>query len=351
MKNQITHSRPTLSNAETKAVCNVLRSKQIAKGKKVERFEHLFSQTLKIKNAVAVNSGSSALHMALLALGVKQGNEVIMPSYACSALLNAVLYVRATPVIVDVNEDDFNISLEAVRKKMTNKTKAIIVVHNFGLPADIRPLKSLGIPIVEDCAHAIGAKYKHKLVGNWGDISIFSFYATKMITTAEGGMVASNKVKLTNHVRDLIDYDQKKQFKLRYNYKMTDLAACIGIEQLKQLPHFIAKRQQIADQYTHLLKDTEWKRPHDFKNRKHVYFRYIINKKARSHIQKISDQLNQKGIECERPVFQPLHRLWKRTRCPVTDKLMMTAISIPIYPSLTLKQSRSIAQNLLQVLK
>ena len=351
MKIKISHSKPTLSKAEIQAVSDVLRSGQIAKGKKVEDFERFFCRSQKLKGAVAVNSGSSALHMALLALGVKQGDQVIIPSYSCAAILNSVLYVGAVPVIVDVNEEDFNISFEAVRKNITKKTKAIIVVHNFGMPADIAPLKKLGIPLIEDCAHAIGAKYKGKNVGSFGEISVFSFYATKMITTAEGGVVASNKVSLVNKVRDLIEYDQKRTFKLRYNYKMSDIQASMGIEQLKQLTSFISKRRKIAEQYTQLLNKERCTLPQDFKNRKHLYFRYIIKAANKSNIASIIKKLNDAGIECEPPVFQPLHRLWKSKKCTVSESLMNETISVPIYPSLSFDQVRFVSHKLLECFK
>jgi len=352
MKIKISHSKPTLSASEIKSVRNVLKSGHIAKGQKVKEFEDHFCAFQGIKGAVALNSGSSALHMALLALGIKEGDEVIIPSYSCAALLNAVLYTRASPVIVDINKDDYNISLEAVRKNLTSKTKAIIVVHNFGLPALISPLKKLGVPIIEDCAHAIGAKYKDQLVGCLGDISIFSFYATKMLTTAEGGMVASNKVSFINKIRNLIEYDQMKQFELRYNYKMTDIQASIGIEQLKKLSFFISRRNKIAEKYTHFIGKTDDLLPYqEFADREHVYYRYIRQLAKRGNIDNILVKLNQAGIECRKPVFQPLHRLWKSTKCPISEAFMHTAISVPIYPSLPLSQVRFIAEKLLQCVK
>jgi len=343
----ISHSKPTLSSKEENAVKAVLKSGHISKAKMVEKFENQMRQYCSVKNAVAVNSGSSALQTALLALGVKEKDEVIIPSYVCSAVLNAVLSVRAKPVIVDVNADDFNISLQAVRAKLSRKTKTIIVVHSFGLPADISPLKRLSVPIIEDCAQAIGAKYKDKRVGSWGDISVFSFYATKMITTAEGGMVASNNNKLINAIRDLTEYDQRKTYKLRYNYKMSDVQAAMGIEQLKQLPRFISQRRKIAGQYMRLLKDSPYVLPLDFKNRKHIYYRYIVRIARKGNVQNTLRKLNQRGVECKNPVFQPLHRFYKSTRCPISEDLMRSAISIPIYPSLSSSQIQFVAKKLL----
>lgn len=349
MKIMIPHSRPTLSKAEIKAVNEVLSSCQIAKGKKVEEFESDFCKFQNIRNAVAVNSGTSALHMALLALDIKGGDQVIIPSYSCCAILNAVLYIGADPVITDVNEDDFNISFEAVLKNLTKKTKAIIVVHNFGLPAELAPLKKLGLPIIEDCAHTVGGKYKDKNVGSFGDIGIFSFYATKMMTTAEGGMVASNKASLIDKIKDLIEYDQKRNFKLRYNYKMSDIQAAIGIKQLKQLPGFIDKRQKLAKQYFQLLNESGFTLPKDFVDRKHLYYRYIIKLAKKHNIFNAIKKLGKEGIECNSPVFQPLHRAFKAKGCPVSEKLMKEALSIPIYPSLSLHQIGFVAQKLLKL--
>jgi perosamine synthetase len=319
----ISHSRPTLDASDIKAVTKVLQSSLIAQGQTVETFEANFSKYLGCQNSAATNCGTSALHLALLSLGIKKGDEVILPSYVCSALLHAVLYTNATPRLVDVNADDFNISLEETKKKINKKTKAIIVVHSFGCPIDLKGFLKLGVPIIEDCAQSIGATYRGQKIGTFGNIGITSFYATKMLTTGEGGMVFSNNRKLISAVKDLRDYDQKPQHKLRFNYKMTDFQAALGISQLKKLPTFIQKRKQIASLYAKALGVTT--------NRDHIYFRYILQAQnatlAIKHLKKV-------GIVASKPIYKALHEYNHQKGFAVSNRLMQTNVSIPIYPSL-----------------
>ncbi|MBI5682451.1 MAG: DegT/DnrJ/EryC1/StrS aminotransferase family protein [Deltaproteobacteria bacterium] len=189
----IPHSKPTIEKEELSAVSDVLSLGQISQGLQVKEFERHFEEFFGLKKAVAVNSGTSALHLALIAVGVKTGDEVVIPSFVCTALLNAVNYIGAVPVIADINEEDFNLSPGDTKKRITKKTKAIIIPHMFGTPCnEIHGFKDIGIPIIEDCAQSIGAKISGHYVGTMGDVSTFSFYATKIMTTGEGGMVASN---------------------------------------------------------------------------------------------------------------------------------------------------------------
>ncbi|MFA4932791.1 MAG: DegT/DnrJ/EryC1/StrS aminotransferase family protein, partial [Caldisericia bacterium] len=188
----IPHSKPTLDQRDYNAVLRVLQSGQISQGEYVKRFEANLSEFVGVKGGVATNSGTSALHLALLALEVGKGDEIILPSYVCTALLNAINYVGATPVLVDIEPDSFNLDAKRVKESLTEKTKAIIVPHLFGLPADMEELQSFGIPLIEDCAQALGATYKGKQAGSFGALSIFSFYATKVIASGEGGMVLSD---------------------------------------------------------------------------------------------------------------------------------------------------------------
>ena len=225
----------------------------MVQGKKVLEFEAKVSRYLGVKAGVAVNSGTSALHLALLALNIGPGDEVMVPSFVCSALLNAVSYTGASARIVDVKADDFNISPVEVKKKLNKKVKAIIVPHMFGYPADLKELLSFGVPVIEDCAQSIGADYRGRKAGSFGVLSICSFYATKVMTTGEGGMVLSNQTKILDRIRDLRQYDHALNFQTRYNYKMTDFQAALGLSQLQRLPEFIKRRKQIAQIMTVLL--------------------------------------------------------------------------------------------------
>jgi len=332
----IPHSCPTISSRDIKAVSAVLKSGHIAQGKKVAEFERELTRFLKAKQAVATNSGTSALHLSLLALGVGRGDQVIVPSFVCSALLHAVLYTGARPVVADVDEHDFNISAGDVRKKITSKTKAVIVPHMFGCPADVKALKKIGIPIIEDCAQAIGAKYLGRKVGTLGDLSIFSFYATKVLTTAEGGMVISSNLFWLNKIKDLREYDKKNDFRLRFNYKMSDLQAALGISQLSQLPQWIERRRKIAEMYHRAFSGLGWALPEEEKGHYHIYYRYVVRLGKQSG--RLIEKLRHGGIQCSLPVSKPLHRYFGKGACPVSDELMTTTCSIPIYPTLTNKQ-------------
>jgi perosamine synthetase len=343
----IPHSRPTITPRDIKAVSRILETGQLAQGQKVSDFEAKMSRYVGVKTGVATNSGTSALHLALLALDIGKNDEVIVPSYVCSALLNAISYAGAKAKIVDVKEEDFNISPPEVRKQLSQKVKAIIVPHMFGYPADLKELLKLGVPIIEDCAQSIGAKYMERMTGTFGVISILSFYATKVMTTGEGGMVLSNHVKLLDRIRDLREYDNALNLKTRYNYKMTDFQAALGLSQLEQLPQLIQRRKQIARIYDHTFANIS-EIPRQENNRDSIYFRYVIKvKKAKLLIK----QLNKQGIGASAPVFKPLHHYVKGFKCPIAEKLMDQCVSIPIYPKLTDIEVRQICQKTSQFVR
>jgi len=266
----IPHSRPTLGPEAAQAVFDVISSGYIAEGSAVEEFEQSFAKYLNIRHAVATNSGTSALHLALLALEVGPGDEVIIPSYVCSALLNAVNYTGATPVLADICPRTFNLEAADVKKRITDRTTAIIVPHLFGLAADLDALLALDVPIIEDCAQAVGAAYAQRPAGTFGAAAVFSFYATKVITTGEGGMVVTNSREIAGRIRDLKIYDQKDNYKIRFNYKMTDIQATLGLNQLQRLDAFIRRRKAIAEQYTRSFKALDLNLPPD--DAGHIFF-------------------------------------------------------------------------------
>ena len=191
----IPHSRPSLDRGDVSSVSEVIRSGQIAQGEVVGEFEKKVAKYIGVNGAVATSTGTSALHLSLLAMGIKKGDHIAIPSFVCSALLNVVKYVGAHPILVDVDQETYNIDIHDLKKKIKKTTKAIILPHQFGLPADIDEVMSLGVPVIEDCAQAIGAVYKGKKTGSFGSLSCFSFYATKVLSTGEGGMIVSNSKK------------------------------------------------------------------------------------------------------------------------------------------------------------
>lgn len=335
----IPHSKPTIQGDDIKAVSAVLKRCLISQGEGVERFEKLFSRYHGIEGGVAVSSGTAALHTAILALGIGKGDSVIIPTYACIAPYNAVRYAGAAPILADTVEDGWAMDAEQVedylKRDSKRRIRAIIVVHLFGKPVDMDAFmeisKRRSIPIIEDCALSLGAEYKGKKVGTFGEVSIFSFYATKVITTGEGGMIISNSRDILNRARDLREYDEKKDDTLRFNYKMTDFQAAMGISQLRKLPKFIEQRRRIARNYLDKLQNLPLSLPDRSEHTKDIYHRFVVKIK---NSDRFIAAMKGKGIMCRKPVFMPVHRIIKRRALPNAEKIWKEAVSLPIYPLL-----------------
>jgi perosamine synthetase len=343
----IPHSKVALEEEDLADVIGVLRSGQLAQGRVVSSLEERSASLIGVNHAVAVSSGTAALHLSLLSLGVGEGSEVILPSYVCTALLNAIHYVGAAPVLADIDPNTYNITSENIKKVVTDKTKAIIVPHMFGLPAHIDAILSLGIPVIEDCAHSVGATVNGRYVGSFGLVSILSFYATKMIGAGEGGMVLSNVHGLIEGIRDLRAYDEKEIYTVRYNYKLTDIQAALAASQLKKLSTFIERRKEIAALYNHGLKRAGVTLPLVPEQRDHIYYRYVILLENSLEFMK---EMRKRGIECRRPVFMPLHRYLSLGGFPITDEVWEKAVSIPIYPSLKVEEAHRIVDAIKTIL-
>jgi dTDP-4-amino-4,6-dideoxygalactose transaminase len=271
-------------------------------------------------------------------MGIGENDEVIIPSYVCTALLNAVYYVGARPVLADVDPGTYNLDPKDVRARLTGRTKAVIVPHLFGLSADMQDLLSLGVPIIEDCAQAVGGSYQGKPVGTFGRMAIFSFYATKVMTTGEGGMVTSDSKELIDQVKDLREYDKNKTYHVRYNYKMTDIQAAMGRVQLSRLGEFIRRRRKIAKSYQKALESFDFKLPPHQPG--HIYYRYVIEFKIDST--SLIRKLMEKGIACARPVHMPLHLILNLKDYSITESVWRRSISIPLYPSLSDSESEQV---------
>jgi dTDP-4-amino-4,6-dideoxygalactose transaminase len=338
----IPHSRPTIDQEEINAAVSVLQSGQLAQGEQVLQFEKALASLIGVGGAVAVSSGTAALHLSLLALEIGEGDEVVIPSFVCPALLNAIRYVRAVPVLADINRETFNIDVRDLKQRRTGKTKAVIVPHMFGLPADIREIVALGVPVIEDCAQALGSRYEGAPTGSFGVLSVFSFYATKVICTGEGGMVAANDLQLLERVRDLRDYDEKEEHRLRYNYKLTDLQAALGLAQLRKLPVLIERRRILARQYDAFLRERLLPVPACSPDREHIYYRYVIRTK---HVAELLAGGGEAGIAYRRPVFKPLHHYLGMTGYPQTEAAFLETVSLPIYPSLHDEEIKAILQH------
>jgi perosamine synthetase len=320
MRQRIPHSRPTLGPAEERALLRVLRGGQLGGGEEVERFERAARAFLGGGTATAVQTGSAALHLALLALGVGPGHRVILPTYTCAAVLNAVHYVGAEPVLADVLPETANLDPADVRRRLRPRTRALIVPHMFGRAAPVGELRRLGVPVVEDCAMALGGR-----TGRSGAVSVFSFYATKMMATGHGGLVLARDRRAAARVRDLVAYDNREDYRVRYNYRMSGLVAALARAQLARVPEFVKRRRRIADYYYRTL---GLGRP----PRDHVFYRFVLRVGA---VERFVRFMASRGVECKRPVFRPLHRYGAGAGgFPGAEELHRAYASIPLYPSL-----------------
>lgn len=331
--NDIPHVRLTIGAAEEKAALRVLRSGHLAAGREVAALEREIADLSGNKRGIALSSGTAALHAALFSLGVKSGDEVIIPSYVCQALLNAISYVGAEPRVVDIDISTFNISPAEIKKAISRRTKAIIVPHMFGLMADMRSIKKFGIPVVEDCAMAPGANIGGKKAGSFGSAAVFSFYATKMITGGEGGALTSSNPEIIRRAIDLREYDKKRRYMIRHNYKMSDLNAAVLRAQLGKLDSFIGKRRAIARKYDAALSGTRFILPTEPRGYRHVFAKYVIRTKNGNRLRAY---LKRNGVQSGHGVVVGIHELLKsKKEHPNTEKALKTAVSLPIYPTLT----------------
>jgi len=338
----IPHSRPSLDHEEILALKNVITSGQLAQGPQVQSFEEELGGFLELPPGVATSSGTVALHLALLSLGVGQGDEVLLPSYVCSAPLHAVYHSGADPILVDVDPTTGNMDPDDLKKRLTSKSKAIIAVHLFGLPVDIDEMLALGLPVIEDCAQSLGANLKGQLLGSAGAIAICSFYATKLITTGEGGMLLSRDPGLLARARDLRDYDKKENFTTRFNYKMTDLQGALGRSQLEKLERFLGQREELARVYSERLATLPCTLPLSQAGR--IYYRYVVS--IQKNIAELIQTLLNMGIEVARPVYRPLHRYFNLEDYPGAEMAWNSHVSLPIHPSLTSQDVHRVCQAL-----
>jgi dTDP-4-amino-4,6-dideoxygalactose transaminase len=280
-------------------------------------------------------------------LGVGQGDEVLLPSYVCSAPLHAVYHSGANPVLVDVDPTTGNMDPNDLKRRLTPKSKAIIVVHLFGLPANHSEISANGITVIEDCAQALGAELGGKKVGTLGTVAIFSFYATKIITTGEGGVLLSHDSNLLSAARNLRDYDKKDDFCVRFNYKMTDIQAALGRSQLQKLERFLAERKALAGVYNEELATLPCTLPLPQEGR--IYYRYVVS--VQGDVSRLIQKLLDHGIEVARPVYRPLHRYFNLEGYPGAEMAWKSHISLPIHPSLTSQDVHRVCHALQQALK
>ncbi len=308
-------SEPSIGDLELKYVTDCVKSGWISSlGSYIPVFEEKFAEFCKTKYGVSVANGTVALHLALVALGIGKGDEIIVPTLTFVATANSVLYTGATPIFVDSESETWNMDPIEIEKKITKKTKAIIVVHLYGHPANMGEILKIAkkhkLFVIEDAAEAHGALYMGKKVGSMGDVGCFSFYGNKIITTGEGGIVVCNNKKLVDSMRFLKDHAMSKTRKyfhpeLGFNYRMTNIQAALGVAQMTKIEQFIQRKRQIAAIYSQHLKGIPGiVLPPQAKWAENVYWMFSILIKPESGISrdKMMDLLKEKGID-SRPFF------------------------------------------------
>ncbi len=328
----IPHSLPTIGEDEIAAATACFSSGKIADGPAVAGFENEVAGFLGRAQGVATNCGTSALHLALLTIGVGRGDEVLLPTYTCPALLNAVHYVGATPVLVDSEVGGYNMSAEDAERRFGSAVKAVILPSMFGEPADPRPFLALGMLVIEDLAQSFGAG--QPALGRLGQLAVCSFYATKVLTTVEGGMVLTDRDDWGHCCRDLRSTAGHEEFRLRYNYKMSNLNAAVGSVQLRRLSDFLARRRTIAQLYREAWRDCELILPAESEG--HIYYRFMVRVPG-DRRDVFAAGLRGRGVTCGRGVLNPLHRMLGLADrdFPAATQAFKEGVSIPIYPSLS----------------
>jgi len=361
---------PQIGEEEIKAAIRVMRSgvltHGLGAGSMVTEFENAYARSVKAKYAVAMNTGTAALHSALATVGVKQGDEVILPSFTFVATAEVVVMQRAKPIFVDIEPDTYTISPKAVEKAVTKKTKAIMPVDLYGLPADTQPIREIadkhGLKIIEDAAQAHGATYHGKPPGAFADAACWSFYGSKNMTTGEGGMLTTNKPEIAETPRYIRSHGEKQKYQslmLGYNYHMPEIEAAIGCEQLKKLSKFVAKRRRNARRLTEELETTKKLQlptePEGFKCSYYLYTVRLKNAKTKKR-DKLVEQLKQKGIGASVFYMNPIHLMpyyckFGKRSLPVTEKASEQVFSLPVHPGVTAEQVDFIGSTLLGLVK
>jgi dTDP-4-amino-4,6-dideoxygalactose transaminase len=373
--------KPAIGEEEIRSVVETLRSGWLTTGPKVKIFEAEFANYIGSSHAVAVNSGTAALHLALEAVGIKSGDEVIVPTMTFTATAEVVLYLGARPVLVDCRTDDLNIDVDRIEAAISNDTRAIIPVHIAGRPCAMDKILAIaqrhGLRVIEDAAHALPASHEGKKVGVIGDITCFSFYATKTITTGEGGMATTNNPDWAARMRMMslhgISHDAWKRYTKEgswyyevmypgFKYKLTDLAAALGIEQLKRCDQFYEARRQIARRYDEAFGNVPAIQiPPHADNAQHACHLYVIQlqlERLKIGRPAFIDALNRHNIGSS-VHFIPLHLHpfyrdkfgYSPEHFPSATKVFEQIISLPIYPGMTEANVDDVIKAVLQIAK
>lgn len=359
----ISLAQPQLSGNEYKYLMDAFLSTWISStGKYIKEFEDRFSEYCNMKYGVATSNGTTALHLALAALGIGEGDEVIVPDITFAATINAVLYTGATPVIVDVERDSWCIAPDEIEKAITSRTKAVIPVHIYGQPCNMDRICEIAnnhhIFIIEDCAEAHGAEWKNKKIGSFSTISCFSFFGNKVITTGEGGMCLTNDPDLADRMRVFRDHGMSKERKyyhevVGFNYRMTNLQAAIGVAQVERIDEILKWREQIEEQYREVMKDLKGiiLQNNNLPNRKKIAWLVSILVEAKKR-DKILMSLKEKNIDV-RPFFIPLSEMeiYKpfAKKCVISKEISEMGINLPTTTDVNKAIIKSIAEGIMEV--
>ena len=365
MKKYIPISKPWITKREIELIQEQLlrsnlTSSSIEGGKIVQELERKIASFLKVKHVIAVNSGTSALLASLMALNISSGDEVIVPSFTFMATANAVLMVGAKPVFADITLDNYGLDPKDVERKITSKTKAIIVVHLYGYPAHIEQLLELAekhnLAVIEDTAQALGSSVKGKYVGTFGLLGCFSMYPSKLITTAEGGFITTNDESLAQKLRMIRNHGQSEPYTpsiLGLNLRLPELLAAIGIAQMERIEEIIRRRRHIAEIYSQNLPNEDLVIPTEPNHVKFNWNYYTVRVNPGIDREKLVQTLNSKGVGATVYYRVPIHRtplyqkLGFKSILPNTELAAKTVVSLPIYPEMTKED----AEYVIEVLK
>jgi perosamine synthetase len=368
---KIPYFEPWITKEDKKAVSESLDQRWLTNGPILKKFEDKFAKTIKVKNSIGVGSATQALHLSAKMLDLKPNDEVIVPTFTFIATANAVKYCGAKPILVDVDFDTFNITAEKIEQNITKKTKAIIVVHYGGQSCDMGEIlkiaKKYNLKIIEDCAHALGSKYKNKNCGSIGSLGCFSFYPTKIITSGEGGMITTNNTDIVKKIKILrsqgmsmqaIDREQNSQWRYDiletgYNYRLDEIRSSLGLSQLNRVDEINEKRIKIAKKYNSLIgKIKGIEIPIVKPNRNHIFHLYTIKIKKNYSFSRdeLFQKLQKKGIGTS-VQYYPLHLMTifnkkDKKKFVNSNILKDEVLSLPIFPKMTLKQIQYVVKNL-----
>lgn len=354
MCERIPMSVPDITEDDVNVVAEVVRSGRLALGPKIEEFERMIADYTGTEHAVAVSSGTAALHLIVKALGIGPGDEVLVPSFTFIASVNAILYEGAKPVFVDIEPETYTLSPEDLEQKISRRTKAIMAVDVFGHPAEwdeiLRISEDHMLRVIDDSCEALGAKYNDKRLGQFGDASAFAFYPNKQITTGEGGMIVTDNSDIARVCRSLRNQGRGEMGawleheRLGYNYRMTEMSAALGISQLSRLEDILAKREHVARMYTDRLSDLEeWVRPPVVRsNVRMSWFVYTVTLANGLSRDEVMQAMMKEGIPT-RGYFSPVHlqgyiRELLGTHegmLPITESVASRTLALPFHSNLS----------------